>query len=150
MLPPRDWREFIESLKLNFHGVEYVIVGAYALAFHGRPRFTDDSDILVRRSSENARRLAAALDHFGFGGLGLSAGDFEEPYQVIQLGHPPNRIELLTSISGVDRDQVWSARVPSELDGVKVWFLDRESMIKNKRSTGRDQDKADLKRLGVA
>ncbi len=147
MVLPKDWREFIESL--NSQGVDYVIVGAYALAFHGRPRFTDDIDILIRCSSENAGRVAEAINAFGFGGLGLSASDFEEPYQVIQLGHPPNRIDILTSISGVDPDQIWNHRVPASLDGVPVWFLDRKSMIENKRSTSRDQDKADLKHLGV-
>ena len=147
MVLPKDWREFIESL--NSHGVDYVIVGAYALAFHGRPRFTDDIDILIRCSSDNALRVAEAINSFGFGGLGLSRGDFEEPYQVIQLGHPPNRIDILTSISGVDPERIWNHRVPASLDGVPVWFLDLESMIENKRSTGRDQDKADLKRLGV-
>ena len=125
-----------------------MIVGAYALAFHSRPRFTDDIGILIRCSSQNAGSVAAAMKAFGFGGPGLSHSDFEEPYQLIQLGHPPNRIDILTSISGVDPDQIWTHRVPASLEGMQVWFLDRQSLIENKRSADRDQDKADLKLLG--
>jgi hypothetical protein len=82
----KDLREFIESL--NFHRVEYLIVGAHALAYHGSPRYTGDLDILIRPSADNANRLEGAIRKFGFGSLGLGADDFSEPYQVIQLGHP--------------------------------------------------------------
>jgi hypothetical protein len=93
-----DLREFIELL--NSHGVEYVVVGAHSLAFHGRPRYTGDLDILVRSSAENATKLAAILQAFGFAESGFKESDFLEPDQVIQLGSVPNRIDLLTSISG--------------------------------------------------
>src|ERR1039457_230743 len=99
---PKDLREFIELL--NSNGVEYAIVGGFALAFHGRPRYTGDIDFLIRRTPENAEKVARVLAHFGFGSLGVGAADFLKPDCIVQLGYPPNRIDLLTSISGVDTD----------------------------------------------
>jgi hypothetical protein len=142
----KDLREFIESL--NSHKVEFVIVGAHALAFHGHPRYTADLDILFRRSAENAARLQRAIQQFGFGSVGLAADDFLQPEQVVQLGHPPNRIDLLSSISGAEFDEVWSSRVEGRLDDVPVHFISRAALVKNKRATGRLQDLADLEALG--
>jgi uncharacterized nucleotidyltransferase DUF6036 len=144
---PKDFREFIELLNSNH--VEYVIVGGYALAFHGAPRYTGDIDILVRCSDANAARLEAAMGAFGFGSLGISAKDFREAGQVVQLGSPPYRIDILTSVSGVDFDEIWDRRVPSQLDGTPVDFIDRDSFIKNKLASGRTKDKADVEALGV-
>lgn len=144
----KDLREFIESL--NSHHVEYLIVGAFALAFHGVPRSTGDIDILVRTSPGNAALVEEVLRAFGFASLGLSAADFLHPDQVIQLGHPPNRIDLLTSITGVTFEEAWAGGVAAELHGVPVRFIGREALIRNKRATGRTQDKADLEALGVA
>jgi len=96
---PEDWRAFIESL--NSNGVEYVIVGAVALAYHGFPRYTGDLDVLVRNTPANTKRLESTLAAFGFASLGLKAADFADSYRVIQLGVPPNRINLLISITGV-------------------------------------------------
>lgn len=143
----KDLSEFIESL--NSRNVEYLIVGAFALAFHGVPRATGDIDILVRSSPDNAVRVEKALVAFGFTSLGLSASDFMRPEQVIQLGHPPNRIDLLTSISGVTFEEAWGTRVDDQLYGIPVRFIGREALIRNKRATGRTQDKADLEALGV-
>jgi hypothetical protein len=143
----KDLREFIELL--NSHRVEYLIVGAFALAFHGVPRFTGDIDILIRTSAENATRVEEVLRVFSFALLGLSAADFLSPHQVIQLGHPPNRIDLVTSITGVTFE-AWASCVLGELHGVPVRFLGREELIRNKRATGRTQDKADLEALGAA
>ena len=95
---PKDLREFIELL--NSHEVRYLIVGGYAVAYHGHPRATGDIDFVVEVSEENARKLEAVLLDFGFGGLGLTAADFLQPGIVVQLGYPPNRIDLLTTISG--------------------------------------------------
>ena len=95
----KDLREFIELL--NSQRVEYVLVGAYAMAYHTPPRYTDDIDILVRPSPENAARLENVIRSFGFTALGLRAADFQHQNQVVQLGQPPNRIDILTSISGV-------------------------------------------------
>jgi hypothetical protein len=138
-------REFIESL--NSHGVEYVVVGAHALAFHGRPRYTGDIDILLRPTAENAARVEHVLIAFSFASLGVRASDFLEPGRVVQLGISPNRIDLLTAISGVTFDEAWSERVKGDLGGIPVAFLSRETIIKNKRATGRKQDAADVDAL---
>jgi hypothetical protein len=145
MALPKDWRAFIESL--NSNGVEYLIVGAVALAYHGFPRYTGDLDILVRNSPENAQRLESVLATFGFASLGLKAQDFAEPYRVVQLGVPPNRIDLLTSNTGVTFEEAWVDRVVAEVVGVKVTFIGWQTLIRNKRLTGRTQDKADLEAL---
>ena len=145
MVLSADWKEFIALL--NSRGVEYVIVGAHSLAFHARPRFTGDLDILVRPTSANASKLAAILQDFGFASAGLSASDFQEPDQVIQLGRAPNRIDLLTGISGVTVDEAFASRVAGELDGIPVFLLSKEALIRNKRAVGRPQDLADLAEL---
>ncbi len=144
---PEDWRAFIESL--NSNEVEYLIVGAVALAYHGFPRYTGDLDILVRSSPENARRLEAVLVRFGFGDLGLRAEDFADSYKVIQLGVPPNRVDLLTSITGVSFDEAWTGRAEGELGGVRANFIGRQALVLNKKATGRSQDRADLDALGA-
>ena len=143
----KDLRAFIELL--NSSGVEYVIVGGFALAFHVRPRYTGDIDFLIRSTPENAAKLAAVLAGFGFGSLGLTATDFLRPDCIVQLGYPPNRIDLLTSVTGVETDSVWRGRVASDLDGLPVHFIGREDLIRNKRATGRTQDRADLEALGA-
>jgi len=141
----KDFREFVALLNSNH--VEYVIVGGYALAFHGAPRYTGDIDILVRRSPENAARLETSLATFGFGSVGISAKDFLEEGQIVQLGYPPHRIDILTSISGVSFDEIWERRVHSDMEGLPVDFIDRQSFITNKRATGRTKDKADVEAL---
>jgi hypothetical protein len=141
----KDSREFIELL--NSNEVDYLLVGAYAFAFHALPRYTKDIDILVGTSPVNAEKLHRALVQFGFGNTGLSPSDFTKPDQIVQLGYEPNRIDLLTSISGVDFAGAWANRVSDSLDGLPVWFLDRESLLRNKRSTGRARDKADVEFL---
>lgn len=145
MAVPKDLREFIESL--NSHGVEYLIVGAHALAFHGFPRFTGDVDILLRSTPDNAARVEKVLIAFSFASLGLSATDFLQPERVVQLGLAPSRIDLLTSLTGVTFEDAWDKRVSGELDGLPVAFLSRETLIKNKRATGRTQDAADVENL---
>jgi hypothetical protein len=145
MALPKDWRAFIESL--NSNGVEYLIVGAVALAYHGFPRYTGDLDILVRNSPENTRRIESALAAFGFASLGLKAQDFAEPYRVVQLGVPPNRVDLLTSITGVSFEEAWAGRIEAELEGLRVTFIGRQTLIQNKKLTGRTKDKADLEAL---
>ena len=144
---PEDWRAFIESL--NSNGVEYVVVGAVALAHHGYPRYTGDLDVLVRNTSDNAQRLESVLAKFGFGSLGLKAADFTDSYRVIQLGVPPSRIDILTSLTGVNFDDAWASRVEASVGETRVNFISRETLIQNKRLTGRAQDKADLEALGV-
>ena len=121
-----------------------MIVGAVALAYHGFPRYTGDLDIFVRNTPENAQRLEAALGRFGFGSVGLKAADFVNSYQVIQLGAAPNRVDLLTSITGVTFDDAWAARVRGDLGGIQANFIGRQTLIENKQATGRPQDQADL------
>jgi hypothetical protein len=99
-------REFIELL--TSHGCEFLVVGGHAVAFHGHPRFTGDIDFLIRSTSENESRVLAALRDFGFGQLELRVEDLTKPESVVQLGRPPNRIDLLTSISGVEFERAWS------------------------------------------
>lgn len=140
-----DIREFIALLLSE--KVEFLLVGGYALAFHGAPRFTEDIDFLLLMSSENAERMERVLERFGFAGLGLRASDFLEPEQVIQLGRPPNRIDLLTGLSGVTWEEAWSSRQPIELDGLHLGVIGREALIRNKKATGRTQDLADAERL---
>ena len=140
-----DLREFLESL--NSRGIDYVIVGAHSLAFHGRPRYTGDLDILVRATSENAAKLVDLLNHFGFGDASFKESDFTEPERLIQLGRAPNRIDLLTSITGVTSDEALTSKVPAELDGVPVFILGKDALIRNKRAVGRPQDIADLDTL---
>jgi hypothetical protein len=144
---PKDLREFIESL--NSHRVDYLIVGAHALAFYGIPRYTGDLGILVRVSPENAARLEQVLAKFSFASPGLCAKDFVTSDQVIQLGLPPNRIDLLTSITGVEFDEAWAGRVSGDLHGTAVAFIGTDAFIKNKRAAGRTTDKADLEALGA-
>jgi predicted nucleotidyltransferase len=141
-----DSREFIELL--NSRGVEYVIVGAHSLAFHGRPRFTGDLDILVRPTDENANKVIAVLEDFGFDRDRFEPADFTTPEQVIQLGRAPNRIDLLTSITGVTSEEAFAGKVAADLDGIPVVILAKEALVRNKRAVGRPQDIADLEHLG--
>lgn len=142
----QDFKELLESF--NAHEVEYVIVGAYALAFHGVPRYTGDIDILVRPSSDNAGRVLSALGDFGFGSLGLKRSDFQKPDNVVQLGVPPVRIDILTSLTGVTWQKADKGRVEGSYGGITVYFLGREQYIANKRALGRKKDLADLEALG--
>ena len=137
----RDLREFIELL--NSHGIDYVVVGGHAVAYHGHPRFTGDIDFLVRPTQQNGARLVEALRAFGFSELSLAAEDFVKPESIVQLGRPPNRIDLLTSISAVSFEEAWSSRVHADLDGLPVAFLGLDELLKNKQASGRPKDVAD-------
>jgi len=141
----KDFREFIELL--NSNEVRYLIVGGYAVAVHGHPRYTKDLDIWIYADSENVEKLMSALKQFGFGSLGITPDDFLTPDQIIQLGYPPNRIDLLTSLKGVDFKNAHESRVPIEIDGLVADFVDLENLKKNKAATGRAQDIADLENL---
>jgi hypothetical protein len=116
----QDFREFIQSL--NDNGVRYLVIGGYAVAFHGHPRYTKDMDIWVALDAENAANIVKALTQFGFASLGLQASDFTAPDQIIQLSYPPNRIELITNTLGVDFETCYAARVQTEIGGVHNQF----------------------------
>ncbi len=142
----QDFKELLELL--NAHAVEYVLVGAHALAFHGAPRYTGDMDIYVRPTAQNAKRVMSALREFGFGSLGLSEKEFIMTDRVVQLGHPPVRIDLVTSISGVSWKEVSANMVDGDYGNVPVQYIGREEFVRNKRAIGRKKDLADLEALG--
>jgi hypothetical protein len=141
----QDFKEFIASLNAN--QVRYLVVGGYAVALHGHPRYTKDLDIWVERSPENAYAILQALSQFGMGSLGLTEGDFLVPDQVIQIGFPPNRIDVLTDASGIEFAACFEQRFVISLDGVDISFIDLENLKKNKKASGRLQDLADLENL---
>ena len=142
-----DFRDLL--VLLADAGVEFVIVGAYALAFHGAPRASGDIDLFVRPSAVNAGRVFDVLAGFGapLHSAGVTAADFAQPGAVYQIGLPPRRIDLLTEISGVTFDEAWASRTTAEVDGRTVSFIGREALIKNKEASGRLKDAADVARL---
>ena len=146
--PQRDFEELLKFF--NSRDARAVIVGAHAVAFHAKPRYTKDLDVLVESSVENARRILDALKDFGFENVGLEIEDFTEPGRIIQLGYPPNRIDLMTSIDGVAFSEVWTGRVEGKYGNTKVFFIGRPELIRNKRASGRPQDLADLSWLEKA
>ena len=138
----QDFKEFIESL--NDNSVRYLVVGGYAVALHGHPRYTKDIDIWIEMTPENAQRVIEALAQFGFGSLGLRAEDFLEADQIIQLGYPPARIDLLTTVPGVEFETCYASRVQVEIDNVTINFIDLDNLKRSKRASGRLQDLAYL------
>jgi predicted nucleotidyltransferase len=141
-----DFKEFFQLLNAN--GVRYLIVGGYAVAYHGYPRYTKDIDVWIWINSENADRVVKTLDDFGFESLGLETKDFLETGTIIQLGYAPNRIDLIMGIPGVDFEESYAAREEEEIDGVKLNFIDLENLKKSKKAAGRLQDLADIENLG--
>jgi hypothetical protein len=142
--------DFVDLLRALVDAqVEFVVVGAHAVAAHGVPRATGDLDVFVRPSSANAARVLAALRAFGapLEAHGVTAADFEQPDTVYQIGLPPRRIDLLTSISGVPFEEAWATRVDLDLAGVRVSVLGLEALLKNKRATGRPKDAVDADAL---
>lgn len=141
-----DFRDLLELF--NVHNVDYMIVGGYALAFHGAPRFTGDLDVFVKADPENAQRILEALEAFGFGSVGLTREDFERPDQVVELGVPPVRVDIITSLTGVSWDEACAGRIAGRYGEVPVYYIGRKQFIANKRATGRTKDLADLEALG--
>jgi hypothetical protein len=140
-----DFDEFIGSL--TAHGVEFLVVGAYALALHGAPRFTGDLDILIRPTLDNAARLLAALDAFGFPVTDLRPEHVADRRRMLQMGVPPVQIHVMSAISGVDWDEAWSDRIEGPLGSHRIQFLGRETFLRNKRAAGRPKDLADVDAL---
>lgn len=141
----QDFKEFVKSL--NDNGVRYLVVGGYAVALHGYPRYTKDMDVWVEMTQENASRIVKALDQFGFGSLNLKESDFTVPDQIIQLGYPPRRIDILTTLPGVEFSKCYPSHTTVNVEGISVNFIDLENLKKNKKATGRHQDLADLENL---
>lgn len=140
-----DFIDFIELL--NQHEVAYLIVGAHALAYHGRPRHTGDLDIWIKPSTENAARMVIVLSDFGFGSLGLTEQDFLKENYVTQLGYPPLRIDILNAISGVEFNEAFSNRIIADVDDLTINFINIPEFIKNKEATGRAKDLGDIASL---
>jgi len=145
MILNQDFREFIALL--NKHNVRYLIIGGYAVALHGHPRYTKDLDIWIWMDHANAELLCTVLKEFGFTSLNLAPEDFLEPDRIIQLGYPPNRIDLMTSPKGVDFETCYTAREKIEIEGLDINLIDLENLKKNKKATGRYQDLADIEHL---
>lgn len=140
-----DFKEFVGYFIA--HDVRFMIVGGYAVAAHGHPRYTKDLDVWVWADEGNAERIIAALAAFGFGEVGLSAHDFQQPDAVIQLGHEPNRIDILTSATGLTFDEAYPHCVRVSVGNLQVPFISVEDLRKNKIATGRLQDLADAEAL---
>ena len=145
MVLNKDFKEFIELL--NKHKVRYLVIGGYAVAFHGHPRYTKDLDVWIWMDKTNSENLIIALKAFGFGTLKLKTEDFLQKDIIIQLGYPPNRIDLMTSPKGVEFENCYASRETIEIEGLKIDFIDIANLKKNKKATGRLQDLADLENL---
>jgi hypothetical protein len=143
----KDFKELLELF--NENRVEYMIVGGYALAFHGAPRYTGDIDIYIKPDLKNSHHVMAALEKFGFGSIGLKVENFTHPERVIQLGVPPVRIDIMTSITGVSWKEASGGKIKGKYGNVEVYYIGREQFILNKKTTGRKRDIADLELLGV-
>jgi len=144
MLSP-DFKEFIKLL--NDHNVKYLIVGGYALAFHGHPRYTKDIDVWIESSMDNADKLLKVLSDFGFESIELSSSDFLVSDNVIQLGLPPNRIDILTSVDGINFGESSSKAKVITIDNIAIHLIGINDLITNKMASGRLQDLADVEKL---
>lgn len=144
MLNP-DYRDILSAF--NDERVEFLLVGAYALAVHGAPRATGDLDLWIRPSEENARRTWRALVRFGAPLEELRETDLTTPGTVIQLGREPRRIDLLTTIDGITFDEAWASRKEVVVDVLAIPVIGRDEFLRNKRATGRLKDLADAERL---
>jgi len=142
----QDFKELLELFNAN--NVDYLIVGGYALAYHGVPRYTGDIDILVRPDGSNAKKILRALAEFGFGASNLTAEDFQNPDKVVQLGVPPVRVDIITSITGVSVEDAFGGSESGDYGDIPVKYIGRRQFILNKRATGRKRDLADLEALG--
>ena len=144
-----DFRDLLAALLAA--GARFLVVGAHALAVHGVPRATGDLDVWIAADPDNARRVHGALVAFGAPvvAMGVTREDFLRPDQVVQIGLPPRRIDVLTAISGVLFEEAWPERVTYDVQGLAVPFIGRAALVKNKRAAGRAKDVADLEALGA-
>ena len=143
-LPP-DFKEFLSLL--HTHRVDYLLVSVYAVAAHGYPRFTGDMDVWIQTNTENAENVLKVCREFGFDVPNLRVELFTDPKQMTRMGHPPLRIEILNSVSGLTFDLAWENRISEVWDEVPVSLISREDLRTNKRASGRLKDLADLENL---
>ena len=145
MILNQDFREFI--VLLNKNRVRYLVIGGYAVALHGHPRYTKDLDLWVWMDKKNAENILKSLNEFGFGSVDLVAEDFLTPGKVVQLGYPPNRIDLITAPKGVEFEDCYQSKIIVEIDGININLISLNDLKKNKKAAGRHQDLADLDNL---
>ncbi len=141
----QDFKEFVELLIK--HEAEYLIVGGYAVGIHGHPRYTGDLDIWLNSTEKNAKKILDCVNEFGFGSFNLTIGDFTKEGNVIQLGYPPLRIDLLTEIDGVSFEECFKNKKVVELEGLNVFFIGYQDLLKNKKESGRLKDMDDIDNL---
>lgn len=144
----RDWKEFL--LALRSENTKFLLIGAHALAFHVEARLTNDLDVFVEPTSENAACLHRALDAFGFGGLIADPAELAAPDRVFMLGVKPWRIDILTGIDGVTFEEAWASRVEADFHGIQLFVIGREALLKNKRASARRKDLVDVALLEEA
>ena len=142
---PQDFKDFLRLL--DAERVEYLLIGGYAVAYHGYPRATEDMDLWIASSPENSQRIVKALRKFGFDVPDLAPDLFLKPNSIVRMGVPPLRIELATTISGVEFDECYQARVAEVLDGINVSIINLAHLKENKKASGRFRDLDDLERL---
>ena len=142
---PEDFKDFLKLL--NSHGVEYLLIGGYAVAYHGYIRTTQDIDLWIRLSPDNAQRIAEAIAEFGFAPEGMKPEIFLQPDKIIKMGVPPLRIEVLTSVSGVAFDECYRTRETVDMGDYTIPIINREMLMKNKKASGRMKDLADVENL---
>jgi hypothetical protein len=140
-----DFKEFIQLL--NKHKVDYLVVGGYEVALHGYPRFTGDIDFWVKSNADNAEKIINTLNEFGFAGYDISEKDFITKDNVLQLGYPPNRIDIITGVTGLDFDDCYTSKKIIELAGITINFISLHHLRINKKATGREKDFNDLNNL---
>ena len=142
---PSDFKEFLKLL--NAHQVEYLLIGGYAVGYHGYPRATADMDIWIAMNPSNSQRIVIVLKEFGFDLPELSPELFLKEWQIIRMGVPPIRIEIATTVSGVNFNECYAERVVDTLDGVEVNLISLKHLKLNKKACGRHRDLADLENL---
>ncbi|WP_127128356.1 nucleotidyltransferase [Pseudoflavitalea rhizosphaerae] len=145
MILAQDFEDFVALL--NKHGVQYMVVGGYALAFYGKPRYTGDLDIWIGISKKNADKMLEVLKEFGLSALGFTKDDFLKEGYITQIGYPPLRIDILNSIDGVDFKDAYKNKKEVDLDGLTITYIGLQDFIKNKEASGRSQDINDIASL---
>lgn len=145
---PPDWKEFLNALRSA--NTRFLLIGAHALAYHVEARLTEDLDVFVEPSVENAQRLQLALNSFGFGDVGPSLEELTQPDRVFMLGRKPWRIDILTGIDGVTFEEAWASREHVDFHGVSLDIIGRAALLKNKRASGRRKDMVDVALLEEA
>lgn len=146
MIPlPREFREFLSLL--SRHRVKYLVVGGYAVVYHGYPRYTGDIDIFIAISSRNAANLVKVFEDFGFAAGDVDPAVFQDRGQVLRLGREPMRVEILNEIDGVTFDECYARRIRARFASLSINFISRDDLLKNKRAAGRPKDQADVEVL---